>query len=172
MAQVNAAEVVSTDEDLRSLERTRLRALVERDLELARTLHSPEFHLITPRGSTYSRESYLQAVEVGKIVYLKWEAAGILVRRLGAEAMGAGGAANLGLRAARSSSGLPGRALRRAVATEDAAVALLGSQERLAVRALVEPLAGVGRHRLGLRATARRAGDRRFERRTSRDLID
>ena len=41
------------------------------------------FHLITPRGSTYSRESYFQAVEVGKIVYLKWEAAGILVRRLG-----------------------------------------------------------------------------------------
>ena len=83
MTHINAAEAVSTDEDLRSLERTRLRALVERDIELARALHSSEFQLITPRGSTYSRESYLQAVEVGKIVYLKWEAAGILVRRLG-----------------------------------------------------------------------------------------
>jgi hypothetical protein len=83
VTHINAAKAVSTDEDLRSLERTRLRALVEQDIELARALHSSEFHLITPRGSTYSRESYLQAVEVGKIVYLKWEAAGILVRRLG-----------------------------------------------------------------------------------------
>jgi len=83
MTRINAAEAVSTDEDLRSLERTRLLALVERDFELALALHSSEFHLITPRGSTYSRESYLQAVEAGKIVYLKWEAVGILVRRLG-----------------------------------------------------------------------------------------
>ncbi len=81
VTHVNAAEAVSTDEDLRTLERTRLRALVARDIALAQALHSSEFHLITPRGSTYSRESYLQAVEVGKIVYLKWEAAGILVRR-------------------------------------------------------------------------------------------
>ena len=83
MTHINAAEAVSTDEDLRSLERTRLRALVERDFELALALHSSEFHLITPRGATYSRESYLQAVEVGRIVYLKWQAADILVRRLG-----------------------------------------------------------------------------------------
>jgi len=83
VTHINAAKAVLTDEDLRSLERTRLRALVERDFELALALHSSEFHLITPRGSTYSRESYLQAVEVGKIVYLKWEAVGILVRRFG-----------------------------------------------------------------------------------------
>ncbi|MGZ5154817.1 MAG: nuclear transport factor 2 family protein [Caldimonas sp.] len=84
---MNAAEVVLTEEDLRILERTRLRALVERDFELARSLHSSEFNLITPRGATYSRESYLQAVEVGRIVYLKWEAAGILVRRFGSVAL-------------------------------------------------------------------------------------
>ena len=60
-----------------------MRALVGRDIALAQALHSPEFHLITPRGSTYSRESYLQAVQIGKIAYLKWEAAGILVRRFG-----------------------------------------------------------------------------------------
>lgn len=83
MTPINAAEAVSTDEDLRRLERTRLRALVERDFELARSLHSPEFHLVTPRGSTYSRESYLQAVEFGRISYLKWEASDILVRRFG-----------------------------------------------------------------------------------------
>ena len=87
MTHVNAAEAVSTDEDFRTLERTRLRALVDRDFALAQALHSPEFHLVTPRGSTYSRESYLQAVETGKIVYLKWEAAGILVRRFGRVAL-------------------------------------------------------------------------------------
>jgi hypothetical protein len=87
VTHVNAAEAVSTDEDLRTLERTRLRALVARDIALAQALHSSEFHLITPRGSTYSRESYLQAVKIGKIVYLKWEAADILVRRFGSVAL-------------------------------------------------------------------------------------
>jgi hypothetical protein len=79
--RINSTEFVSTDDDFRSLERTRLRALVERDMELARNLHSPEFHLITPRGSAHSRESYLQAVELGELRYAKWEAAAILVRR-------------------------------------------------------------------------------------------
>jgi hypothetical protein len=83
MPRVNSADAVSTDDDFRSLERTRLRALVERNIALAQELHSPEFHLITPRGSAYSRESYLRAVEVGEIVYVKWEAAAIAVRRLG-----------------------------------------------------------------------------------------
>ena len=87
MKHVNAAESVSTDEDFRTLERARLRALVTRDLALAQALHSPEFHLISPRGSTYSRESYLQAVETGKIVYLKWGAADIIVRRFGGVAL-------------------------------------------------------------------------------------
>lgn len=87
MTHVNAAEAISTDEDFRTLEQTRLRALVARDIALAQALHSPEFHLITPRGSTYSRESYLQAVEIGEIVYLKWEAAAILVRRFGSVAL-------------------------------------------------------------------------------------
>jgi hypothetical protein len=50
-------------------------------------LHSPEFHLITPRGATHSRESYLGAVAVGGLVYLAWEAAAILVRRLGRVAL-------------------------------------------------------------------------------------
>ena len=81
MAHINAAEAVLTDEAFRSLERTRLRALVERNIALAAMLHSPEFHLITPRGTAHTRESYLRAVEVGQIRYLKWEPAAILVRR-------------------------------------------------------------------------------------------
>ena len=87
MSHVNSADAVSTEDDFRALERTRLRALVERNMELAQQLHSSEFHLITPRGSTHSRESYLGAVEAGELVYVKWEAAAILVRLLGSAAL-------------------------------------------------------------------------------------
>ena len=87
MPQVNSADAVSSEDDFRSLERTRLRALVERNMELARQLHSSEFHLVTPRGSTHSRESYLGAVEAGDLVYLKWDAAAIVVRPLGSVAL-------------------------------------------------------------------------------------
>jgi len=68
-------------DDFRSLERTRLRSPVERDMALARALHSPEFHLVTPGGNTRSRESYLAAVQTGAITYLKWQAVEIMVRR-------------------------------------------------------------------------------------------
>ena len=81
MKRINAVDAVATEEDFRHMERSRLRALVARDFALAEPMHAPEFHLITPRGSTYMRDSYLQAVETGKIVYLKWEPAEILVRR-------------------------------------------------------------------------------------------
>jgi len=84
---VNSADAVATEDDFRSLERTRLRALVERNMELAQQLHSSEFHLITPRGTTHSRESYLRAVKAGELVYVKWEAAAIVVRLLGSVAL-------------------------------------------------------------------------------------
>ena len=87
MPHVNSADAVATEDDFRSLERTRLRALVERNMELAQQLHSSEFHLITPRGTTYSRESYLSAVKAGELVYVKWEAAAIVVRLLGSVAL-------------------------------------------------------------------------------------
>ena len=87
MPHVNSADAISTEDDFRSLERTRLRALVKRNMELARQLHASEFHLITPRGSTHTRESYLGAVEAGDLVYVKWEAAAILVRLLGSVAL-------------------------------------------------------------------------------------
>lgn len=58
-----------------------MRALVERDMALAQSLHSPEFHLVTPGGRTRSRDSYLGAVEAGEIRYLKWQAADMMVRQ-------------------------------------------------------------------------------------------
>ena len=78
---INASAVVSSAEDFRSLERARLRSLVERNMELANALHSGEFHLVNPRGITRSREAYLTAVESGVLRYLKWEAADMMVRQ-------------------------------------------------------------------------------------------
>ena len=81
MTRVNSADAVSSAEEFRSLERTRLRSLVERDMELANALHSAEFHLVTPGGITRLRESYLTAVQTGAITYLKWQPAEIMVRQ-------------------------------------------------------------------------------------------
>ena len=81
MTPINASAAVSTADDFRSLERARLRALVEREMDLARALHSPDFHLVNPRGITRSREAYLGAVEAGVLTYLKWEAADMMVRQ-------------------------------------------------------------------------------------------
>ncbi len=77
----NSAGSVSSADDFRSLERTRLRSLVERDMELANALHSPAFHLVTPGGITRSRESYLTAIKTGVITYLKWQPGEIMVRQ-------------------------------------------------------------------------------------------
>ena len=81
MTPVNSEGTVVSADDFRFLERRRLRSLVERDMELANALHSPEFPLVTPSGVPRSRESYLSAVETGAITYLKWQAGGIMVRQ-------------------------------------------------------------------------------------------
>ena len=81
MAAFNSPEVLSSPDDFRALERARLRALVERNMELALAFHSPEFHLVTPGGKARSRESYLAAVETGAISYLKWQAGEMTVRQ-------------------------------------------------------------------------------------------
>lgn len=65
--------------------------------------------------------------------------------------------------ARRTSSRLDRRTLVRTVGAEHAAVARHGAQHRLAVLALVEPLAGVGRHRFLLRMAALRTGEDRLK---------
>lgn len=59
-------------DDFRTLEHARLQSLVERNMPLAWRLHAPDFHLVTPRGQTYSREAYLGEVESGGLRYLEW----------------------------------------------------------------------------------------------------
>ena len=60
-------------DEIRALERRRLRSLVEADLETARGLHSPEYHLITPGGASMSRDDYLGEIASGVLDYTVFE---------------------------------------------------------------------------------------------------
>jgi hypothetical protein len=77
---MNTEALTLEPDDFRSLERARLCALVERNMQLALQLHAPDFQLITPRGLAYSREQYLRDVESGELSYMEWEAKEIHVR--------------------------------------------------------------------------------------------
>ncbi len=67
--------------EIRAIEASRLWALVEPDLELARRLHADDYELITPTGTRLSKELYLGLIESGRLVYRVFEpVAGIEVR--------------------------------------------------------------------------------------------
>jgi len=72
-----------TTDGLRAIERSRLRALVERDIGLAQQLHAPDFQLVTPGGRAFTREEYLGKIERGALRYLRWEPGAIDVRQHG-----------------------------------------------------------------------------------------
>jgi|ERR1035437_46721 hypothetical protein len=70
---INSASSVQTKEDFCALERKRLRALVDRDMELAQLLHAESFHLVTPTGHSYFKTDYLHEIETGALRYFSWE---------------------------------------------------------------------------------------------------
>jgi hypothetical protein len=74
-------------DQIRGLERTRLQALVARDMDTARRIHAADFQLITPRGHALTRDEYLDAVTRGEIRYLLWEPAAMDVRVHGGVAL-------------------------------------------------------------------------------------
>ena len=67
--------------EIAEVERSRLRALVDGDIDLARTFHHPEFQLVTPRGVALSLDEYLAEIAFGSIRYLRWDPEAIIVRR-------------------------------------------------------------------------------------------
>ena len=73
----------SVKELIRSIERQRLRALVEADIATARRLHADDFELISPSGSVYSKERYMREIESGVLDYKTWDPAKIIVRLYG-----------------------------------------------------------------------------------------
>jgi hypothetical protein len=68
---------------IRATERTRLRALVDANVDVARQIHADDFQLITPSGSSVSKDQYLGGIAAGQIDYLFWEADSIAVRLYG-----------------------------------------------------------------------------------------
>jgi hypothetical protein len=71
---------------IRAIERDRLRAFVEADLDVLEPLHADDFQLINPRGKTLTKEEYLGGVASGEIDYLVWEPDSEIAVRLYGEA--------------------------------------------------------------------------------------
>ncbi len=68
---------------IRSIERQRLRALVEADVVAARRLHADDFQLISPSGALFSKERYMSEIESGVLDYRTWDPGEITVRLYG-----------------------------------------------------------------------------------------
>jgi hypothetical protein len=76
-AEVNAKDRA---DQLRAIERARLRSLVDADMATARRLHADDFELINPVGGTLSKEQYLRRIASGELDYLEREPGEIRVR--------------------------------------------------------------------------------------------
>jgi hypothetical protein len=77
---VDAPALHAVAEQIREVERTRLRALVAGDVAVASELHAPDFQLVTPIGAVLSRDEYLGAIATAGIDYVAWEPGPIDVR--------------------------------------------------------------------------------------------
>lgn len=86
MPQDKAAPIklINNDEAeiIRTLERKRLKALVEADMAVANALHRDDFQLINPAGLALSKEAYLGLVAKGDVDYLVWEPTSEIAVRL------------------------------------------------------------------------------------------
>ena len=72
---------------IRETEHQRLRALVAAEIELANSLHSDDYQLITPNGQTISKHDYIGGIASGDLVYSVFEpASDIAVRLFGSAA--------------------------------------------------------------------------------------
>jgi hypothetical protein len=74
------------EEEIRAIERARLRALVEADMETASRLHADDFQLVTPGGRTLSKEEYLDGIASGNLNYAVFEAVSEITVRLHGQA--------------------------------------------------------------------------------------
>jgi phage baseplate assembly protein W len=76
---MHADALAALADTLRAIERSRIQALVGRDMALLRQLHAPEYQLVTPAGRVLTRERYLAAIEAEPF-YAGWEAGEMDVR--------------------------------------------------------------------------------------------
>jgi hypothetical protein len=69
----NSEGPIGNADTLRAIEVGRLRALVDKDMEIAERLHAEDFQLITPGGVSLSKAEYLNGVVSGETNYVAWE---------------------------------------------------------------------------------------------------
>jgi len=69
----NVSSLASISDHVREVEKSRVHALVTRNMELLWQLHAPDYQLITPSGRSFSRERYLCEIESGTLRYLRWD---------------------------------------------------------------------------------------------------
>jgi hypothetical protein len=70
-------------DDLVHVERERVAALVERDLDRAAEVHADDFQLVTPSGTVLTKDEYLERVRTHDIDYATWEPGEMSVRPYG-----------------------------------------------------------------------------------------
>ena len=67
------AVTAGSTEDLKANELRRLRALVDADIQTARTLHAPDFQLVDPRGGVHGLDEYLEGLAAGAVDYRRFD---------------------------------------------------------------------------------------------------
>lgn len=77
--------IVPVPEEVRDLERRRLRTLVEADIGAASRLHAADYQLVPPGGEPVSRDEYLGMIERGEFVYDVFEPASEMAVRAWAD---------------------------------------------------------------------------------------
>lgn len=80
MSECSKKDPDAEAEFVRQIEQKRVRALVEEDMAVAQELHAEDFQLITPDGSEYTKQTYLNQIKTKKLDYRIWEPGEITVR--------------------------------------------------------------------------------------------
>ncbi len=68
-----AANSNSEADEIRRIERNRVRALVDAKMDVLRPLHADDYQLINPFGGSLTKDEYLGAIGSGELDYLLWE---------------------------------------------------------------------------------------------------
>ena len=71
------------EDDLRSLERKRLQALLAKDMETIQAIHADDFQLINPVGESLTKAEYLDGIASGAIDYRVLEPDSAIAVRVG-----------------------------------------------------------------------------------------
>lgn len=71
-----------TVDEIREIERRRLAALVDGDVDAADELHADDYELITPFGVAFSKAGYLGAIGSGQLTYARFEPVSEITVRL------------------------------------------------------------------------------------------